>query len=130
MHGCIVCPIRGLHLCRMSYINDKGLPKKMLKITTRALNQLREISLKNNSRFVRLGVKGGGCAGFEYEWTYANEETKTDIMLKDILLIDRMFELYLLGTELDYEQGDFNSTFVINNPKAKSSCGCGESFSI
>ena len=52
------------------------------------------------------------------------------VVLKEVLVIDRMFELYLLGTTLDWKEDDFKSEFVIINPNSKSSCGCGESFSI
>ena len=49
-------------------------------------------------------VKGGGCAGFEYEWSFADEETRNDVIVDDILLIDRINELYLTGMELDYKK--------------------------
>ena len=52
------------------------------------------------------------------------------MVLKDILVVDRMFELYLMGTTLDWVEESFKSEFVISNPMAKSSCGCGESFSV
>jgi len=102
----------------------------MLELTENAIKRLTYIADKNNSRYVRLGVKGGGCAGFEYIWSFGNEEQRTDIIVKDILLIDRMFELYLLGTTLDWVEDTFKAEFVITNPNSKSSCGCGESFSI
>ena len=57
-----------------------------------------------------------------------NEEEKGDVVLKDILIVNRDYELYLLNTTLDWEKGAFKSEFTITNPNSKSSCGCGESF--
>jgi len=102
----------------------------MLQITDKAVSRLSYLAATQNKQYVRLSVKGGGCAGFEYHWSYADSETRTDVVLKEVLVIDRMFELYLLGTTLDWKEDDFKSEFVIINPNSKSSCGCGESFSI
>ena len=102
----------------------------MIKILDNALLRLRELRDKHNKKFVRLQVKGGGCAGFNYDWSFADEETRNDVVVDDILIIDRINELYLTGMELDYNYDDFESAFVFNNPHAKSSCGCGTSFSV
>ena len=102
----------------------------MIKILDNALLRLRELRDKHNKKFVRLQVKCGGCAGFNYDWSFADEETRNDVVVDDILLIDRINELYLTGMELDYNYDDFESAFVFNNPHAKSSCGCGTSFSV
>ena len=102
----------------------------MITILANALLRLRELRDKHNKKFVRLQVKGGGCAGFNYDWSFSNEETRNDVIVDDILIIDRINELYLTGMQLDYTYDDFESAFVFNNPKATSSCGCGTSFSI
>ena len=102
----------------------------MITILDNALLRLRELRDKHNKKFVRLQVKGGGCAGFNYDWSFSNEETRNDVIVDDILIIDRINELYLTGMQLDYTYDDFESAFVFNNPQAKSSCGCGTSFSI
>ena len=102
----------------------------MITILDNALLRLRELRDKHNKKFVRLQVKGGGCAGFNYDWSFSNEETRDDIIVDDILIIDRVNELYLTGMQLDYTYDDFESAFVFKNPQAKSSCGCGTSFSI
>ena len=102
----------------------------MITILDNALLRLRELRDKHNKKFVRLQVKGGGCAGFNYDWSLSNEETRNDVIVDDILIIDRINELYLTGMQLDYTYDDFESAFVFNNPKATSSCGCGTSFSI
>ena len=105
-------------------------PEKMIKLTDNALLRLRELRKKNDKRFVRLDVKGGGCAGFEYEWSYADEDRIDDVVIDDVLLVSRDYELYVMGLELDYSYDDFESMFKFNNPKAKSTCGCGTSFSV
>ena len=102
----------------------------MIKILDNALLRLRELRDKHNKKFVRIDVKGGGCAGFNYEWSFADEDRIDDVVVDDILLVSRDYELYLLGMELDYSYDDFESMFKFNNPKATSSCGCGTSFAI
>ena len=102
----------------------------MIKLTDNAIDRLSYLAEKNDSKYVRLSVKGGGCAGYEYEWSFDNNDTREDVLLKDILLVNRDFELYLMGTTLDWVEDTFKSEFVISNPMAKSSCGCGESFSF
>ena len=102
----------------------------MLKLTDNAIERLTQIAKDHGRRYCRLGVKGGGCAGFEYEWTFEDNDTRNDVVVDNILLIDRINELYLTGMELDYKQEIFGSNFVFDNPMAKSSCGCGTSFSV
>ena len=102
----------------------------MIKLTDNALIRLRELRKKNDKRYVRLDVKGGGCAGIEYQWSYDDEDRIDDVIIDDVLLVSRDYELYLMGLELDYSYDDFESMFKFNNPKAKSTCGCGTSFSV
>ena len=102
----------------------------MIKLSDNALLRLRELRKKNNKRFVRLDIKGGGCAGFEYQWSYSDEEQRNDCVIDEVLLVSRDYELYLMGLELDYTYDDFESSFKFNNPQAKSTCGCGTSFSV
>ena len=102
----------------------------MIKLKENALKHLTTLTEKHDKKYVRLSIKGGGCGGFGYDWTFENEHTKDDIVVNDLLLVDKMYELYILGMELDYKDEIFGSQFVFNNPKAKSSCGCGTSFSI
>ena len=102
----------------------------MITIQDGAHKRLNELRKKHNKKFVRLSVKGGGCAGFNYDWSFSDEKTNNDILIDDMLIVDQINELYLTGMELDYTYDDFESAFVFNNPKATSSCGCGTSFSI
>lgn len=102
----------------------------MIKLSDNAIEHLQTIAKDNNKKYVRLDVKGGGCAGFGYEWSFADEERRDDAVIKDILLVSRDYELFLLNMELDFKKDIFGSQFVFNNPMAKSSCGCGTSFSV
>ena len=102
----------------------------MIKLSDNALLRLRELRNKHNKKFVRLDVKGGGCAGFNNEWSFADEEQRNDAVIDDVLVVSRDYELYLTGLELDFTYDDFEQMFKFNNPKATSSCGCGTSFSI
>ena len=102
----------------------------MITILDNAYKRLSELRKKHNKKFVRLQVKGGGCAGFNYDWSFTDEEQREDIVVDDMLVIDRCNELYLTGMELDYPYDDFESAFVFKNQQAKSSCGCGTSFSV
>jgi len=102
----------------------------MIKLSDNAFKRLKELSEKNDNQYVRLDVKGGGCAGFNYEWSFTKEEQRTDAVIDDVLVVSRDYELYLMGLELDYTYDDFESMFKFNNPKATSSCGCGTSFAI
>ena len=90
----------------------------MIKILDNAYLRLNELRNKNNKKFVRLDVKGGGCAGFNYEWSFADEETRNDAVVDDVLIVSRDYELYLMGLELDYEYDDFESAFkfIIQRP--------------
>jgi len=81
---------------------------------------------------LRVFVSGGGCSGFQYGFTFDEVKNDDDTVLeKDgvMLLIDPMSYQYLVGAEIDYTEGLEGSQFVIRNPNATSTCGCGSSFS-
>jgi len=87
----------------------------------------------NNELMLRVFVTGGGCSGLQYGFTF-DEVTNDDdtIMEKNgvKLLIDPMSYQYLIGAEIDYSEGLEGAQFVIKNPNASSTCGCGSSFSV
>ena len=64
----------------------------MIKLSDNAYKRLNELRNKNNKKFVRLDVKGGGCAGFNYEWSFADEETRNDVVVDDVLVVSRDYE--------------------------------------
>ena len=61
----------------------------MIKLSDNAYKRLNELRNKNNKKFVRLDVKGGGCAGFNYEWSFADEENRNDAVVDDVLIVSR-----------------------------------------
>ena len=102
----------------------------MIQILEGAKNHIKELTGQHNKKYVRLSVKGGGCAGFGYDWTFEDSPSDTDLVIDDMLLVDQIYEMYIMGMELNYKKDIFGANFVFNNPKAKSSCGGGTSFSI
>lgn len=86
----------------------------------------------NPSLKLRVFVTGGGCSGFQYGFTFDEEVNEDDTSMEKngvTLLIDPMSYQYLVGAEIDYSEGLEGSQFVIRNPNATSTCGCGSSFS-
>tara|TARA_B100001057_G_scaffold156820_1_gene157375 strand:- start:2203 stop:2544 length:342 start_codon:yes stop_codon:yes gene_type:complete len=82
---------------------------------------------------IRIGVKEAGCSGYEYFFEYTNEENKDDILFDEssikIHVDNKSFE-FLKGSEVDFVSTGLNQGIIFNNPNAKVTCGCGESFSI
>ena len=82
---------------------------------------------------LRVFVTGGGCSGFQYGFTFDDELAEDDTVVERDgvrLVVDPMSFQYLVGSEVDYQEGLEGSRFVINNPNASTTCGCGSSFSI
>jgi Iron-sulfur cluster assembly accessory protein len=108
-----------------------------LKITDNANNQFKKILLnENNDCFVRILVDSGGCSGFSYKFSVDNKlnQSKDTILSGDekkpIFVIDMISLTYINNSHIDWIESLTNSQFIINNPLAKSSCGCGSSFSL
>ena len=107
----------------------------MIELTESARGKMSALCIENNIDAVRLAVKGGGCAGFQYQWDLikANELTGDDYVI-DLpagkFTVDNMSLLYIAGTTVDYVTEMFGSSFQIKNPNSKSNCGCGESFGV
>ena len=97
----------------------------MITITEKAKEYMQSVS---NGGYVTLAVKGGGCSGFQYVWGIS--ETKDNEVIDNILLLDPMAIMYVIGSEIDYITELGGSYLAVVNPTAKSSCGCGESFSV
>ena len=102
--------------------------------TDSAANKVKELIVEegNPDLKLRVFVTGGGCSGFQYGFTF-DEETSDDdtVMQKNgvTLLVDPMSYQYIVGAEIDYTEDLEGSQFVIKNPNATSTCGCGSSFS-
>ena len=103
---------------------------KEIKFTDKALKQINILlSKKDKGSFFRIAIKGGGCSGFQYEFTIDNSKEDDDLNYENIL-IDKTSADLLKGSEIDYVSELIGSQFKITNPQSKSSCGCGVSFSI
>ena len=105
-----------------------------LVFTDSAANKVRELIEEegNPGLKLRVFVTGGGCSGFQYGFTFDEEVAEDDTSMEKngvTLLIDPMSYQYLVGAEIDYSEGLEGSQFVIRNPNATSTCGCGSSFS-
>ena len=104
----------------------------ILTLTASAQNKVKDLCSSNSKYAVRLGIRGGGCAGFSYDWGFADEnEIESGDEIIEVeggkLVIDSQSVMYLFGTEIDYVNEVFGSQFEIHNPNTKSACGCGES---
>ena len=117
--------------------NKKKNMTATLKITDNANNQFKKILLnENNNCFVRILVDSGGCSGFSYKFSVDNKlnQSKDTILSGDekkpIFVTDIISLTYINNSHIDWIESLTNSQFIINNPLAKSSCGCGSSFSL
>lgn len=106
-------------------------------ITDSAKQQMKNLLLKNPDKWaVSLTVKGGGCAGFKYEWGFLDSESnvQSDHIIESWedgrFAVDSVSAFYVLGTVIDWKEEVFGSHFEISNPNAKAGCGCGESFGV
>ncbi len=82
---------------------------------------------------LRIYISGGGCSGFQYGFTFDENITEGDIVVENgdvALVIDPMSYQYLTGAEVDYTEGLEGAQFVVRNPNATTTCGCGSSFSV
>jgi len=91
------------------------------------VNQL--IAKKPSGTFFRIAVKGGGCSGFKYDFTLDNKTDENDLKHENIVIDKSSLDL-LKGSEVDFSEELIGSSFKVSNPKTKSSCGCGISFSF
>jgi len=91
------------------------------------INQL--ISKKPTGTFFRIAVKGGGCSGFKYDFTFDKEIDDNDLKHENIV-VDKSSLKMLEGSSVDFSEELIGTSFKISNPKTKSSCGCGVSFSF
>jgi iron-sulfur cluster insertion protein len=106
-----------------------------LIFTDAAAHKVRELIAEENNPNLKLRVyiSGGGCSGFQYGFTFDEQRAEDDFaVLNDgvTLVVDPLSLQYLMGAEVDYAENLHGAQFVIRNPNAKSTCGCGSSFSV
>jgi iron-sulfur cluster insertion protein len=107
----------------------------MMKLDTSAVTKLKDILAEENNpnAKLRVFVQGGGCSGFQYGFTLdeAKNEDDFDFAYDNVtVLVDAMSMQYLQNANIRWDDSDMGSSFVIDNPQAQSTCGCGSSFSV
>ena len=103
---------------------------KEINFSKKAVEKINQLILKKPSgTFFRIAVKGGGCSGFKYDFSFDNEIDENDLKHENIV-IDKSSLDMLQGSEIDFSEELIGNSFKITNPKTKSSCGCGISFSF
>jgi iron-sulfur cluster insertion protein len=108
---------------------------EQITITDSAITKIADIIAEENNPLAKLRtfVQGGGCSGFQYGFTLDEETNEDDFVIEKpgvTVLIDAMSMQYLQGAVIDYKEELLGSSFVISNPQAQGTCGCGSSFSV
>lgn len=106
-----------------------------ITVTENAIKKLKSLKAEeaNEALKLRVYITGGGCSGFSYGFTFDEVIKDNDTQIvrdNEIVLIDALSIQYLAGAEVDYSEGLQGSRFIVHNPSATSTCGCGSSFSI
>jgi len=108
-----------------------GIPgKSAVSLTPKAAIQIAKLMTKDGHSGLRIGVKKGGCAGMEYTMEYVTDTDPNDEVVEQDgarVMIAPMAQMFLFGTEIDYEVSLLESGFKFNNPNVSEACGCGES---
>jgi len=103
---------------------------KEISFSKRAVERINQlISKKPSGTFFRIAVKGGGCSGFKYDFSFDNKIDESDSKYENIV-VDKSSLDMLKGSQVDFSEELIGNSFKISNPKTKSSCGCGVSFSF
>ena len=115
-------------------IGNEQIPPSIV-FTDSAANKVSELIKEENNDALKLRVfiSGGGCSGFQYGFTFDENIEEGDSQIQNLgvtLLVDPMSIQYLMGAEIDYKEDLQGAQFVIRNPNAKTTCGCGSSFTV
>ena len=103
---------------------------KEIKFTENAIKQVNQlVASKKTGTYFRISVKGGGCSGFKYDFSFDNKIDENDLKHANIV-VDKSSLDMLKGSEIDFSEELMGASFKISNPKTKSSCGCGVSISF
>ena len=104
--------------------------EKKLEFTDRAKNQIKKITeTEDNKKYFRISVQGGGCSGFKYNFSFDKKIEAEDIIFNKTIIDKNSLDI-IKGSIIDYKKELIGNSFVIKNPQASSSCGCGLSFSV
>ncbi len=108
-----------------------GIPgKAAVTLTPTASRQIARLMARDGKQGLRIGVKKGGCAGMEYTMDYVSEVNPLDEVVEQDgarVMIAPMAQMFLIGTQIDYETSLLESKFTFRNPNVAEACGCGES---
>ena len=110
----------------MSFSAQKATP---FEVSREALNKIIDLKTNEGAKFFRVYVTGGGCSGFQYDFSFDKTQEEDDVRF-DNILIDKQSAELLKGSEVDFVKELIGESFKIKNPQSKSSCGCGVSFSL
>ena len=103
--------------------------EKKLSFTNQALNQIKKIAIGSDKKYFRITVQGGGCSGFKYSFSFDAQSNNDDVVFEKVIIDKSSLEI-ISGSEVDFKKEMIGESFVINNPNATASCGCGLSFSV
>jgi iron-sulfur cluster insertion protein len=103
--------------------------EKKLSFTDQALDQINKITIGADKKYFRITVQGGGCSGFKYSFGFDAQSNNDDVIFEKVVIDKSSLEI-ISGSEVDFKKEMIGESFVINNPKATASCGCGLSFSV
>ncbi len=103
--------------------------EKKIDFTKEALNEISKITQTGDNKYFRITVKGGGCSGFKYNFGFDKKSNLDDIIFGNTIIDKASLEI-ISGSVVDFKKEMIGESFVITNPKATASCGCGLSFSI
>ena len=103
--------------------------EKKLNFTDQALNQINLITKGDEKKYFRITVQGGGCSGFKYNFGFDSKSNRDDLVFGKTV-IDKFSLDIISGSTIDFKKEMIGESFVIENPKATASCGCGLSFSV
>ena len=103
---------------------------KKIEFTDRAKEETEKIINKDQlKKFFRISVKGGGCSGFKYNFSFDDKIDNEDVLFGKAVIDNTSLDI-ISGSTIDFKKEMIGESFIINNPKASSSCGCGLSFSV
>ncbi len=104
--------------------------EKKLEFTESARSQINKITQSDDKKkYFRISVQGGGCSGFKYNFSF-DDKIQVDDVKFDKAIVDKVSLDIIAGSTIDFKKEMIGESFIINNPKASASCGCGLSFSV
>lgn len=101
----------------------------MITLTDSARSKINELLLENQEPYLRVGVMGGGCSGFQYTFNFEDKINDEEDFVVENVVVDVMSMQYLTGATINYQEDLMGSSFQVSNPNAETTCGCGSSFS-